>query len=1102
MSTPSLAKVRTDLRPDESSGEASTSAAILGPIFLGGLALALGIVVLAGWAFALRPLTTILPDAVPMKANAAALLALLGAGIVVHATGRAGRLVGLFGTVVGVVVVATAIEYVARIDLGIDNVLAPDVAAPGAPYPGRMAIVTVLGFGACAGALLLFGRTWRGLHPTEALALVAGTIGALGVLGYAYGATELTSIGTDTRIAFPASLGFIVLSGAIIASDADHGLTRVLRDPHLSGRLGRRLVVMVLLGLPLAGLLAIKIGQLGATDRASATAGLVVVELLTFLLVGGWIIEGTRRIERASASLADALTVSERRFREALSDVSLVAVMLDVDGRVMFANRFVLELIGRTESEVIGRDWFEISMPPADLASRRAVYIESIEQGTVLLQRRGPLLGRGGEVRLIEWSSAYMRDETGLIVGMVGVGNDVTERRQAHDALEASETRLRTALDTMIDGTSILSAVRDEAGRIVDFRIDYANPAMARTGRVAADQQVGHTLLELFPAHGTNGLFDAYVEVVETGVPFRAEDFRYVDPAAADGPLDQYVDVGASKLGDGYVQSVRDVSDRHVAQAELHRLAMAIEQSADAIVITDAAANIEYVNPAFSQITGYTRDEVLGRNPRILKSGVQGPSFYAAMWDSLGSGSSFTSELTNRRKDGSLYREEAVISPVIDENGAIASYVAVKRDVTRERAIEAAHDRMATQRALIARTLSDLKADSSSAATAEAICRQVVNLPGIATANINYFTAQGPAMPLAFIRADGAAVVARRVPMSRSRVLRARAERGAWAEPWVRRPWHPYDRLFMELGVTAVAHAPIVQDGRLIGTLSVSAGGTDALAALTDSLPAVGEFAGFAGALLSAAIIDLNEVVGVRARIADIVRYGSFHPVFQPIVDIATGEHVGYEALTRFNNEVRPDIVFREAREAGLEAELELATLKAAIAGATGLPRGAWLSLNVSPQLVTGEKRLARILRSAARPLVLEITEHVPVADYAALREAIERLRPAVRVAVDDAGAGVANLSHIVELRPAFVKLDIGLVRGIDTDLTRKAMIFGLEHFAAESHSQSIAEGVETGAELDALRAIGVRYAQGYLLGKPARVADWSSPAVAGSRIA
>ena len=106
--------------------------------------------------------------------------------------------------------------------------------------------------------------------------------------------------------------------------------------------------------------------------------------------------------------------------------------------------------------------------------------------------------------------------------------------------------------------------------------------------------------------------------------------------------------------------------------------------------------------------------------------------------------------------------------------------------------------------------------------------------------------------------------------------------------------------------------------------------------------------------------------------------------------------------------------------------------------------------------------------------MVLEVTEHVPVADYVALRAAIGRLRPEVRVAVDDAGAGVANFGHIVELRPAFVKLDIGLVRGIDSDLSRRALMVGLLHFAAESASQTIAEGVETELELaDAASARG-----------------------------
>jgi EAL domain-containing protein (putative c-di-GMP-specific phosphodiesterase class I) len=272
----------------------------------------------------------------------------------------------------------------------------------------------------------------------------------------------------------------------------------------------------------------------------------------------------------------------------------------------------------------------------------------------------------------------------------------------------------------------------------------------------------------------------------------------------------------------------------------------------------------------------------------------------------------------------------------------------------------------------------------------------------------------------------------------------------------------------------------------------------DAVARLTEVLPAVLEFSGFAGMLLGPAIADLTEAGSVQERLATIVRTSAFRPVFQPIVDLVTGAHVGYEALTRFTDGVAPDVVFADARAAGLEAQLELATLDAAIAAATGLPAAAWLSLNVSPSLLTGSRRLAGVLRAADRPVVIEVTEHVPVDDYAALRAALGRIRPAVRVAVDDAGAGVANFGHIVELRPAFVKLDMRLVHGIEADLTRQALVLGLLHFASEAVSQTIAEGVETEAELRVLRALGVPFAQGYLLGRPAPVEDWQGPTQSG----
>src|SRR5664280_969991 len=135
--------------------------------------------------------------------------------------------------------------------------------------------------------------------------------------------------------------------------------------------------------------------------------------------------------------------------------------------------------------------------------------------------------------------------------------------------LVASEARLRTALDTMIDGVTIQLAVRDDHGRIVDFRVDYANSAIGVIGGMAGSLQAGRTLLELFPAHRTNGLFDAYVHVVDTGVPFESEAFHYVDDDAEGEPLDQVLDLRAAKLGDGYVLSVRDVTEHRQAEQVL-----------------------------------------------------------------------------------------------------------------------------------------------------------------------------------------------------------------------------------------------------------------------------------------------------------------------------------------------------------------------------------------------------------------------------------------------------------------------------------------------------------------------------------------------------
>ena len=226
-------------------------------------------------------------------------------------------------------------------------------------------------------------------------------------------------------------------------------------------------------------------------------------------------------------------------------------------------------------------------------------------------------------------------------------------------------------------------------------------------------------------------------------------------------------------------------------------------------------------------------------------------------------------------------------------------------------------------------------------------------------------------------------------------------------------------------------------------------------------------------------------------RIESTIEARAFGPVYQPIVDLSTGATVGFEALTRFTDGCRPDEMFATALECGLGIKLETVTLAAALDAARGLPPRTWLSLNVSPPLLADVATLGATLGLRARPLVLEITEHERIEAYQPLREAVLRLGPDVRLAVDDAGAGVANFHHLVELRPEFVKIDIGLVRGVDTDMSRQAVVAGILHFAAATHCEVIAEGIETEAELAMVTKLGVTLGQGYLLGRPAPADTW-----------
>lgn len=233
---------------------------------------------------------------------------------------------------------------------------------------------------------------------------------------------------------------------------------------------------------------------------------------------------------------------------------------------------------------------------------------------------------------------------------------------------------------------------------------------------------------------------------------------------------------------------------------------------------------------------------------------------------------------------------------------------------------------------------------------------------------------------------------------------------------------------------------------------------------------------------------DTARNLAARERIERALAPGGFSVVFQPIVDLDEGRCMGFEALTRFAGEpIRtPDVWFQEAHAVGLGVELELASVKLALHHQPELSPHAYLAVNVGP-VAMNSPALPELLRSAdAQRLVIELTEHAEIEDYASFTQAISAVRSTgARLAIDDTGAGVSSLAHILKLGPDVIKLDRALTTGIDHDPVRRALASSLVTFAEETGSHIVAEGIETASELAVLRSLGIRYGQGFYLGRP-----------------
>ena len=371
-----------------------------------------------------------------------------------------------------------------------------------------------------------------------------------------------------------------------------------------------------------------------------------------------------------------ALRETELKLRTLLESLPVCITRFDADGRHLYVSPAVTRTFGNPVEHFLGRTLRECGAPGADEQNQelerqiKQTFAEGIP--TALEARWETTAGS----RRFEVLHVPERDETGKVVSVLGIAHDITERKQAEETIFKREEEFRALVENAPD-----AIVRYDP----NGRRKYVNPVFQSLAGKPTNQLLGKTPVETFVGNRSVGMksLEAIRRVVRDLMPVEIE----VNWKDANGKACHFQNRFTPEFDrDGTVASVlsvaRDITALKRTEDSLRKLSQVVEQSTASIVITDTAGNIEYVNPKFTEVTGYTRAEAVGKNPRILKSGDLPSEVYREMWVTITAGREWRGEFHNRKKDGELYWESASVSPIRDAAGAITHYLAVKEDIT------------------------------------------------------------------------------------------------------------------------------------------------------------------------------------------------------------------------------------------------------------------------------------------------------------------------------------------------------------------------------------------------------------------------------------
>jgi len=811
-------------------------------------------------------------------------------------------------------------------------------------------------------------------------------------------------------------------------------------------------------------------------------------------------------LEARVVERTNLLAESENRFRSLSDSAPVLIWMSGLDMRAIWFNKSWLAFTGRTLEQEVGEGWHS-GIAPFDFDRWQETYISAFraKQKFELEYRR---LRYDGEYRWLALIGVPRFDQHGEFAGFIGSCLDITDRKLVEQKLVRQSEKNIALLQNASDGITIMNS---------DAKVIEVSQSFCEMLGYSRSEMIGMSVSQWDCGFSTDDELKTLVRR-QFDEPKRAlfqTRHRRKDGSTYDAEIS-----GFPIQLDGMMvlfNSVRDITQRKRDEERLQLAASVFTHAREGILITDAEGLIIEVNDTFSFITGYRRDEVIGRNPRLLSSGRQDRAFYDAMWQSLERQGFWSGEIWNRRKSGEVYAEMLTISAVPNASGITQRYVALFSDITavknhQNQLEQIAHFDILTNlpnRVLLADRLQ--QAMTQTQRRGKILTVAYIDLDGFKSVNDRYGHDTGDKLLIELAAAMKQAMregdTLARIGGDEFVAVLIDLDNIESCVPLLHR-------------ILEAASKAVKIDGHTLQS-SASVGVTiypQAMEIDADQLFRQADQAMYQAKLAGKNryhVFDADQDSSIRGyhesleRIRLALARREFVLYYQPKVNMRTGQVISVEALIRWQHPedgLIPPAAFLPvienhpfAVEVG-EWVIDTALTQMQEWRAGGLDLT--VSVNIGARQLQQDNFVERLQSILARhpqvdpsSLELEVLETSALADMKQVSQVIKMChRMGVEFALDDFGTGYSSLTYLKQLRVAMIKIDQSFVRDMLDDPDDLAILEGVIGLATAFRCKVIAEGVETVAHGTALLQLGCELAQGYGIARPmpaARMEDW-----------